>query len=379
MLNLIIAEHLFERFPEADEGDLSRLRARLVSGEPLAQLAAGLELGEVLQLGSGELKTGGFRRESILADALEALCGALFLDGGLGRRERSSGCSSRARIAALPEPAELKDPKTRLQEQLQARGLPLPRYQVERIEGEAHAQTFRVTCEVEPLDLRARGTGTEPAARRAGGRRARPWGDSTRLGGAAVSADAPSTAGFSLRLCRARRPAQRRQVDAAECADRPEAEHRDAAAADHAPPGPRICAAAAWRRSPSSIRRGCTSGGARALNRAMNRTAAAALAEADLCVLVVEALKWTARMIWRSSASRKVGRAGVAAVNKVDRVRPRERLLPYLPSWRSACVRGNRAGLGPKGEQSRGAARRHRAHCRWRRRCFPAISSPTAT
>ena len=102
-------------------------------------------------LGPGELKTGGFRRESILADALEALCGALYLDGGLKRARalRCCSCSSPA-LQALDLPAELKDPKTRLQELLQARGLPLPRYSVDSVEGELHAQVFRVTCEVEP-------------------------------------------------------------------------------------------------------------------------------------------------------------------------------------------------------------------------------------
>src|SRR5471032_1364817 len=83
VLNLLIAEHLYRTFPSASEGDLSRLRSRVVSSEPLAEVAMTIELGEALQLGSGELKTGGFRRKSILADALEAVCGALFLDGGL--------------------------------------------------------------------------------------------------------------------------------------------------------------------------------------------------------------------------------------------------------------------------------------------------------
>ena len=83
VLNLVVAEHLYRAFPDCTEGDLSRLRARVVSSEPLAEVAAGLGLGDALHLGSGELKTGGFRRKSILADALEAVCGALFLDGGL--------------------------------------------------------------------------------------------------------------------------------------------------------------------------------------------------------------------------------------------------------------------------------------------------------
>jgi len=160
VLNLVVAHHLYAAFPEATEGDLSRLRSRVVSGEPLAEVAASLALGEALQLGSGELKTGGFRRHSILADALEAVCGALYLDGGLAAAEAVIERLFGPRIAALPAPHELKDAKTRLQEYLQSRGITLPRYKVERIEGEPHAQTFHVTCEVPALRLAATGQGS---------------------------------------------------------------------------------------------------------------------------------------------------------------------------------------------------------------------------
>jgi ribonuclease III len=159
VLNLLIAEHLYHAFPSASEGDLSRLRSRLVSGESLAQVAASLELGEALHLGSGELKTGGFRRKSILADALEALCGAIFLDGGLSAARCVVAMLFAARIAALPAPATLKDAKTRLQEYLQSQGLALPSYVVERIDGEPHARTFWVRCEVSALARRAQGSG----------------------------------------------------------------------------------------------------------------------------------------------------------------------------------------------------------------------------
>jgi len=159
VLSLISAQYLIERFPEADEGALSRLRARMVSGEFLAQQAAAVQLGELLVLGPGELKSGGFRRESILADALEALCGALYLDGGL---EAARAGMLRWLESGLPDEGlgELKDPKTRLQELLQARGLPLPRYSIESVQGELHAQLFRVTCEVEPMAARAEGEGS---------------------------------------------------------------------------------------------------------------------------------------------------------------------------------------------------------------------------
>jgi ribonuclease-3 len=160
VVNLVIAQHLYLAFPDASEGDLSRLRARVVSAEPLAEVAAAIGLGDELQLGSGELKTGGFRRQSILADAFEAVCGALFLDGGL---EAAQGVIHRLfqpRIAALPAPETLKDAKTRLQEYLQSRGYSLPRYTVDRIEGEAHAQTFHITCEVPNLGRRSQGSGS---------------------------------------------------------------------------------------------------------------------------------------------------------------------------------------------------------------------------
>ena len=160
VLNLVVAEILYRSFPRASEGDLSRLRARLVSREPLAEVAAELKLGEVLQLGSGELKSGGFRRQSILADALEAVCGALYLDGGPEAAGQAIGRLLAARIAALPDPATLKDAKTRLQEYLQARSLTLPRYHVEHIAGEPHAQIFRVSCEVAALKLCVHGGGS---------------------------------------------------------------------------------------------------------------------------------------------------------------------------------------------------------------------------
>jgi ribonuclease III len=160
VLGLVSAQYLYERFPEADEGTLSRLRARLVNGESLAQRAAAMELGELLVLGPGELKTGGFRRESILADALEALCGALYLDGGLETARRALLPWLEDALPAEELLGELKDPKTLLQELLQSRGLPLPRYSIESVQGELHAQLFRVRCEVEPMAARAEGEGS---------------------------------------------------------------------------------------------------------------------------------------------------------------------------------------------------------------------------
>jgi ribonuclease-3 len=165
VLNLLLSERLYREFPAASEGDLSRLRARLVSEEPLAEIAQAMQLGELLLLGSGELKTGGFRRQSILADAFEALCGALYLDGGLDVVRERIGPMFEPRIAVLPDPAMLKDAKTRLQELLQASGRPLPEYTVKRTSGEPHAQTFLVGCSIPHVPLETEGEG--PSRRRA--------------------------------------------------------------------------------------------------------------------------------------------------------------------------------------------------------------------
>jgi len=159
VLGMLTAQYLCERFEGADEGQLSRLRARIVSGDSLAQVAATLGLSEWLVLGPGELKSGGARRQSILADALEALCGAIYLDGGLVAA-RSVMLGVLAPALQLDSPALLKDPKTRLQELLQGRGLALPRYSVQSVEGALHAQVFRVTCDVEPMAASASATGS---------------------------------------------------------------------------------------------------------------------------------------------------------------------------------------------------------------------------
>jgi ribonuclease III len=148
ILNCSVARLLYDAHPDADEGALSRLRASLVSGETLARIAAELGLGEQLNLGSGELKSGGFRRASILADALEAVLGAIYLDSNF---DATFGVIARLmlpRISDLPSADALKDPKTRLQEILQARGLALPVYVLTAVAGDPHAQSFTVTCEV---------------------------------------------------------------------------------------------------------------------------------------------------------------------------------------------------------------------------------------
>lgn len=147
VLNFLIAEALYQRVPDADEGGLSRLRATLVRGETLAEIAGDLRLGEALSLGSGELKSGGFRRRSILADALEAVIGAVYLDGGFEACRELVRELFASRLASLPDTDSLKDPKTRLQEYLQSRQAALPVYHLVAEEGEPHRRTFRVACE----------------------------------------------------------------------------------------------------------------------------------------------------------------------------------------------------------------------------------------
>jgi ribonuclease III len=159
ILNCSVARLLFDAHPLADEGALSRLRATLVSGDTLAQVAQQLGLGEHLRLGQGELKSGGFRRASILADTLEAILGAIFLDSGFDSAAAAVNRIIGPRMSTLPAADLLKDPKTRLQEALQARGLALPVYTLTAVNGDAHAQSFTVTCEVPIFELAAVGEG----------------------------------------------------------------------------------------------------------------------------------------------------------------------------------------------------------------------------
>jgi ribonuclease III len=159
ILNFIIAEEIYRRFPQAHEGELSRLRASLVKEETLAQLARYMELGQHLILGQGEQKSGGHRRASTLADALEALIGAVYLDGGFAACREMIVSLYRERLDAASPSTDLKDPKTRLQEYLQSRRLPPPLYNVLEISGEAHAQTFRMECVVQGRES-TQGTGS---------------------------------------------------------------------------------------------------------------------------------------------------------------------------------------------------------------------------
>lgn len=146
LINFVVAEALYRARPDAEEGDLSRLRASLVCEDSLARLAEELGLGEVLTVGGGTLKSGGFRSAPILADTLEAVLGAVYLDGGFDAGRAACERLMAAAFARLPDPASLKDAKTRLQEYLQGHSRPLPLYELVSSEGPEHRPSFKVCC-----------------------------------------------------------------------------------------------------------------------------------------------------------------------------------------------------------------------------------------
>jgi ribonuclease-3 len=160
LLNAVVAVEIFRRFPNAAEGELSRLRANLVREDTLANIARDIRLGEHLQLGPGELKSGGARRASILADTLEALVGAIYLDGGFSACDQVVLRLFQERWSDSRLITALKDPKTRLQERLQSQRLPLPDYQLLEVQGQAHAQSFTVQCSIPGLEQSVTGVGS---------------------------------------------------------------------------------------------------------------------------------------------------------------------------------------------------------------------------
>jgi ribonuclease-3 len=159
MLGLVVADELYRRFPDAEEGPLTRLRAALVRKETLAEIAAAMDLGAHLHLGEGELKSGGFRRASILANALEAILGAIYLDGGYEACRAVITRLLETRLSSLSTAEMTKDPKTELQEWLQARGRALPVYRTLRVEGDPHDQHFIVQCALEDISNPVTGEG----------------------------------------------------------------------------------------------------------------------------------------------------------------------------------------------------------------------------
>jgi ribonuclease-3 len=160
VLGYVISSELYRRFPDAREGQMTRGRATLVKGETLAELALAMNLGDYLYLGPGELKSGGYRRKSILADAMEAIIGAIYLDGGLeaARQYILSVYQHKLKDLSLEEVS--KDPKTQLQEYLQARRQPLPSYEVSATSGSDHERIFEVSCRVSTLKQPVKGTGS---------------------------------------------------------------------------------------------------------------------------------------------------------------------------------------------------------------------------
>lgn len=159
-LNFIVAHQLFQRFSKLPEGDLSRLRAQLVKESTLSEIALSLELGDALKLGEGELKSAGWRRPSILADALEAIIGAVYLDGGFDSVESLILKIYQDKLAQIDPKLIDKDPKSQLQEYLQGKKIDLPDYKVVSINGEAHAQIFKIECVIDKCAISTLGEGT---------------------------------------------------------------------------------------------------------------------------------------------------------------------------------------------------------------------------
>ena len=159
VLNFVIAEELYHRHPKATEGELSRYRSTLVKKDTLASIAKEINLGDFIRLGSGELKSGGYRRASILADALEAIIAAVLLDTGFDSAKKLILNLFRAKIDTVKE-HKLKDPKSRLQEYLQSRKLNLPLYRVISVDGDPHSQTFKISCTIPDLQLTVEGVGS---------------------------------------------------------------------------------------------------------------------------------------------------------------------------------------------------------------------------
>lgn len=164
VLNLAIADQLYQRYPKLPEGDLSRLRASLVKESTLAEIAVALNIGDSLQLGEGELKSAGWRRPSVLADAMEAIIGAAYIDGGFAASQQMVGRLYADRLDKLDPKAVGKDAKSLLQEYLQAQKADVPEYTVLATEGEAHCQTFRVECHVRKFQLKTQGEGSSRRA-----------------------------------------------------------------------------------------------------------------------------------------------------------------------------------------------------------------------
>ncbi len=160
VLSLVISQYIFEQLNESNEGQLSRVRASLVKEQTLADIARGIELGNYIKLGGGELKSGGFRRASILSDTLEAIIGAIYLDSDFEQARKTVLYLYQGYLGNLPDALSLKDPKTRLQEALQAKQIDLPNYDVVQTAGKDHSRVFTVKCSLSKLSIEATGKGS---------------------------------------------------------------------------------------------------------------------------------------------------------------------------------------------------------------------------
>lgn len=160
VLSLVISHCIYEQQPDASEGDLSRIRASLVNEAALAKVARDINLGDYIFLGGGELKSGGYRRASILSDTMEAIMGAIYLDSDFTQVQASILYLYREYLKNLPNQNSLKDPKTRLQEYLQSEKIDIPEYVVVKTIGKSHDQTFTLTCRIHALDIETSGIGS---------------------------------------------------------------------------------------------------------------------------------------------------------------------------------------------------------------------------
>ena len=269
ILSFVIANALYHRFPRVDEGDMSRMRATLVRGNTLAEIAREFELGECLRLGPGELKSGGFRRESILADTVEALIGGVFLDSDIQNVERLILSWYQTRLDEISPGDKQKDPKTRLQEYLQGRHLPLPSYLVVQVRGEAHDQEFTIHCQVvgkSTLLNKLLGQKISITSRKAQTTRHRIVGIHTEGPYQAIYVDTPGL-------------------------------HMEEK---------------------------------RAINRLMNKAASSSIGDVELVIFVVEGTRWTQDDEMVLNKLRDARAPVILAVNKVDNVQEKADLLPHL-------------------------------------------------
>ena len=297
ILSFVIANALYHRFPRVDEGDMSRMRATLVRGNTLAEIAREFELGECLRLGPGELKSGGFRRESILADTVEALIGGIFLDSDIQNVERLILSWYQSRLDEISPGDKQKDPKTRLQEYLQGRHLPLPSYLVVQVRGEAHDQEFTIHC--------CRRTGAEKAG--AGMSEEKNYcGFIAIVGRPNVGKSTLLNKLLGQKISITSRKAQTTR-------------HRIVGIHTEGP------YQAIYVDTP-----GLHMEEKRAINRLMNKAASSSIGDVELIIFVVEGTRWTPDDEMVLNKLRDGKAPVILAVNKVDNVQEKGDLLPHL-------------------------------------------------